>query len=1008
MKLLLKYNPFCSLFLLFSFLSFTCYAQTYNFINYNVAEGLSQSKVTAIIQDTRGYLWIGTTGGGICKFDGKTFTKYNEKDGLGGSIVSSIAEDKNQNLWITSSWGGVSKFNGRKFITFTTSDGLLDNNNNVVFPDNDGNIWIGSPSGLSIYSNGIFRTISKKNNEFLGSSITFIKQDHNDAIWIGSKKGITIINKKDTFYISSKNGLPTTYITDFLEDDEGNYLFSTTNNGVLKLIKGSVAKHANYEFKNLIQKKIKLSITAIIEDNDKSIWIATKKNGIYCLKKDGSLTNITKKNGLEINNITKLFTDKAGNLWIGTNGAGLIKMGNTAFTYFDNIKGLNNPDIFSIVKDDNDNIWVSTAGEGVFKYDGKTSTQYKKNNGLASNIVSASIKDKKGNLWFATTNGLSRYKNGVFKTFTTKDGLPSNNTKSLLLDKAGNLWIGTYGKGLVKYNYATFITYNLEKNDLSNNLIHSLFQDSKGNIWIGTSNGINRYTNGIFYNYCGYTGICNPYISSIAEDKSGNIWFGTDRCAVRYDGVDFKPLTYKDGLSSDVIYLLYGSKRGKIWIGTNNGIDKISFNSYGIINEIKNYGLIEGFKGVECNSRAIYEDKIGNLWIGTVKGLIEYSPSKDKENVFEPIIHINKVRLFFEDVQWLKYTKNLSKWNNLPQNLVLDYDENHLTFDFSAINLTHPEYVQYSFKLENFDEDWYPSTSKTSATYSNLPPGNYTFKVKSRNNNQVWNQTPASFSFTIATPFWKRWWFLVLSIVFISYVIYKISAYREKHQILISKELEKKVTERTQLIETQRNEKEVLLKEIHHRVKNNMQVINSLLSIQSNYTLDTVALELFDEAKNRIRSMALIHEKMYQSGDLSQIYVQDYVVSLTNDLIATYAINCNIFLDLTIDNSKLGIDTLIPLGLLINEIISNSLKYAFKNAEKGIISIHLSIHKPKNNCTLIIGDNGIGMEKGTLLKEDGTSLGMELIKVFVEQLDGKITRLDKKGTFFKIEFTPRP
>ena len=212
--------------------------------------------------------------------------------------------------------------------------------------------------------------------------------------------------------------------------------------------------------------------------------------------------------------------------------------------------------------------------------------------------------------------------------------------------------------------------------------------------------------------------------------------------------------------------------------------------------------------------------------------------------------------------------------------------------------------------------------------------------------------------------------------------------------------------ERTALIETQRDEKEVLLKEIHHRVKNNMQVIISLISIQSGYTKDEVALELFDEAKNRIRSMALIHEKMYQTGDLAYIDIQDYIMALTNDLIDTYAINCDIFLDIKIDKVKFTIDTLIPLGLLLNEIISNALKYGFTGTDKGKMVIHISLDDKKEIHTLLIGDNGTGMPKGTLEKEDG-SLGMELIKIFVTQLDGKIIRLKDKGTFYEIKFQPK-
>ena len=979
-------------------------SQTYNFEYYNVEEGLSQSTVNAILQDKRGHLWIATAGGGVCKFDGINFTKYTEKDGISGDIVTDLTEDSEGNIWTTSTWGGVTKYNGRNFFTFTKKDGLLnENGHNNVFTDKKGRVWVSSAAGISLYTNGKFIPYTKGNNKLISNNVNDIVEDSKGNIWIGTDKGITVIRDKDIVHISTKDGLPYDNITAINEGVNGNF-FIGSDNGIVKLLPVNI-DNRDFEFDNSLFNGMNAHITDILLDKEKNIWISTKNSGAYILNNSGVITHITKKNGLITNSLETLFLDRSGNIWIGTNGTGLIKYGNKAFTYFNKVPGLNNPTIFSITNDDKGNLWVSTSDEGIYKYKDGVSTQFTSKDGLGSNTVRASLYDSKGNLWFATSKGLTRYKNGTFRTFTVKDGLPDNNTRTLLEDKEGNLWIGTFGKGLSRYDYSSFTNFTID-DGLSQNYIHSLFQDSKGDIWIGTGNGVTRYDNGKFTSFAGAKGFCNSYIGSITEDKYGHIWFGTDRCAMRYDGLDFKQITVDDGLSSGIIFLIHGDTKGNLWIGTNNGIDRISFDSYGQIRRIKNYKAKQGFKGVECNSRAIFEDKKNNLWIGTVKGLVKYTPSQDRTNVFEPLTHINNLKLFFEDVNWLNYSKKLIKWNNLPDNLVLDHDQNHLTFEFSAINLTFPEDVNYRFKLNPFDDKWFSSTDQTFATYSNLPPGNYTFSVRARNEDGLWNQEPASYSFKISSPWWKRWWVILIFTVLIFYIIFKISSFKEKQQRKVSLELEEKVKERTLLIESQRDEKEVLLKEIHHRVKNNMQVIISLLSIQSGYTKDKAALALFDEAKNRIRSMALIHEKMYQTGDLARIDFQDYIMALTNDLIDTYAINCDIFLDINIDKIKFNIDMLIPLGLLLNEIISNALKYAFNEQDKGKVVIKLSMDKTESNYTLYIGDNGSGMKKGMLEQEEG-SLGMELIKIFVSQLDGTIERLDEKGTFFKIKFVPR-
>jgi len=698
---------------------------------------------------------------------------------------------------------------------------------------------------------------------------------------------------------------------------------------------------------------------------------------LYCINKDNSITHITKENGLTTNSISQIFQDKTSNIWIGTNGGGLEKLTNNAFTSYDKIKGLNNNSIFGVLEDNSHNLWIATGDDGVYEYDGKATTHYTPKEGLGSTIVRSIAKDGDGSLWFATQNGLSHFKNGKITNYATKNGLSENNTRVLLADNENNIWIGTYGGGLIKYDHKNFTVYTT-KDGLSHNYIHSLLQDKNGNIWIGTGNGINRYNKKFgFKSYAGISGVCNPYIGSIAEDKYGQIWFGTDRCIVKYNGLEFQTITDNFGISSNVIYLLYTNSRGNLWIGTNNGLDKITFNSYGQINNIKHYGIVEGFKGGECNSRAVCEDSKHNLWFGTVSGLIKYNPNEDRENVFEPIIHINDVKLFYEKVNWLDY----------------------------SLDLTYPEYVKYSFKLDGFDKDWTPSTTKTSITYSNLSPGRYSFLVKAKNGDGVWTQTPAEFSFTILPPFWQKWWFELISALLVLYIIFKISSFREHQQLVISKELERKVKERTQLIEKQRDEKEILLKEIHHRVKNNLQVINSLLSIQSGYTKDKNALKLFDEAKNRIRSMALIHEKMYQSGDLASINFKEYILALTNELISTYSVNQDIKLNIDINTVKFNIDTIIPLGLLLNEIISNSLKYAFQK-NKIDDEIKISLTKEIDEYTLTIGDNGIGIDHN-LLNNNTKSLGMELIKIFVEQLDGTIKLLNEKGTCYEITFKER-
>ncbi len=240
--------------------------QTYNFSYFNVPEGLPQSSVNAIYNDSRGYLWVATSGGGVAQFDGKVFKKYNEKDGLAGNIVTGIAEDKEGNMWFTSTWGGVSKYNGRNMVVLTKNDGLQNNSNNCIFIDNKNRIWIGSTSGLCYYENGFFHTLNKS---FFNTSVNFITSDIKNNIWIGTTDGLIKINGKDTLYFNTENNLPSNNITSLLQNNEGNYLVGFKNTGIHKILAGSIDKDAKLEVETINSSD---RVSSILEDNDKNIW----------------------------------------------------------------------------------------------------------------------------------------------------------------------------------------------------------------------------------------------------------------------------------------------------------------------------------------------------------------------------------------------------------------------------------------------------------------------------------------------------------------------------------------------------------------------------------------------------------------------------------------------------------------------------------------------------------------------------------------------------------------
>ncbi|GAB4258754.1 MAG: hypothetical protein Kow0079_15990 [Vicingaceae bacterium] len=979
---------------LYVFIAIKGYAQTPEFKEYNVNEGLPQSSVTDIYQDHRGYLWIGTAGGGVAIFDGLHFEEFGKKEKLSNEIIKSISRDKNNNILIVTNWNGIIKYDGKRIRKLNKENGFPINSCNKIFLINNDN-WFVYPDGIVIYD-GQSTKLFNENNGLLSNNVRDIFVDKQQNIFISTDKGIQYISKKDTLIIDEKHGLISNNITIIRQDYDDNYWVGTQNNGLIKLLKGSFEQNEFCVYEHVI--KNSEQIKTILVDIDKQTWVGTN-NGIYIIDKNQNIQHLNENNGLTTNQVDIIIEDRSSNIWIGTWGAGLLKHVKTPFTSFRYTEGLNNKNIFTIIEDQDYNLWVGTISNGLYMYDGEKVIYINEKFRLPYKSINASYLSKDNTLYFGTSEDLIYFKNNRFYSINEVQ-----NAKVIIEDKNGYLWVGTYGNGLYKLKNNKVLKRYTRTDGLTFDYIYSLAEDNNNNLWIGTGNGLNKFDGERFINYNNVKAFCNLYIGSMAFDNFGNLWMGTDQCVMHYDGVDFKSFTEDDGLNSNVVYSVVKDSDGNIWVGTNRGVNEISFNSYGQVKKIKSFGQVEGFHGVECNSRAVFVDHKKNIYWGTVNGLIKYNPLERRTNLSEPIVHLNKIKLFYEEPNWNKYTVATEKWNNLPRNLTLPYNKNHITFEFSAISLTMPERIEYSFILEGFDKDWSPPSNKNSITYSNLPPGKYTFKVKAKNNDNIWSEQPVTFSFTIEKAWYYQWWFIVIVFLFFVFILYEISTYKEKKQQRINEELERLVIERTQLISKQKDEKEILLKEIHHRVKNNLQIIISLLNIQSSFIKDEKVINLLSEAQNRIRSMAIIHEKMYQSKDLSHIRIDDYIISLANDLLKAYALKTNdIELIHNIPPYKFSIDTLIPLGLLLNEIITNSLKYAFEENQKEKI-IEITIKKLQGDqFQLIIGDNGKGYDKEEFLKEN-KSLGLELIKVFTDQIDGTIEIMDKKGTYYKIVF----
>ncbi|MDB4533878.1 SpoIIE family protein phosphatase [Vicingaceae bacterium] len=364
--------------------------------------------------------------------------------------------------------------------------------------------------------------------------------------------------------------------------------------------------------------------------------------------------------------------------------------------------------------------------------------------GLKHGQIWDMLQDSKGNIWYATGGGVSKYDGKSFTHFTEAEGLSNNIVRSILEDKSGNLWFGTYG-GVSKYDGKSF-THFTEAEGLSNNLVCSIIEDKSGNLWFGTYGGVSKYDGKSFTHFTEAEGLSNNFVFSMLEDNLGNIWFGT-----------------RFGIS-----ILKESSVGKL--AEKNDKVKLSLPLF------KKYGYNDGIYGIGINGgKTMVKAKDGNIWVGTNDRLMKVNPTTDLFGEHEaPKIELNAIELFNEQVVWLNLENKqdsvvtlqngidvanfefdgITKWNNLPENLSLAYNNNSLTFKFIGITMYQPKKVKYQYILEGLDKNWSGITGKAEAPYGNLPHGDYTFKVKAMNSNGNWSEEN-SYSFTIRPPWWK-------------------------------------------------------------------------------------------------------------------------------------------------------------------------------------------------------------------------------------------------------------
>jgi len=934
---------YCKLYLLFLLLiSFgKLFSQSYNFKNYTVEHGLPYIIIQDIFQDNKGYLWTGGYGG-LSRFDGNKFVNYSPRNGLVHYSVQSIAQDSNGNL-IIGTIEGLSVFDGKIFTNYTRENGLPNERvNSVAVLDNK--VAIATDSGLFYLVN---KKITAETN-LKKETVEKIKSIKNNFVGITRKKVFTKNEKSFTInfsFLPQSDTLLTTF-----EVDENATLWLGTNKGLF-----CVENYTSSAQKKLKQIISGTEITCLYADKKNSLWIGTHEK---LLNYTDKLKEYALSKEYNANNILSISSDYEQNIWIGTH-SGLFKFRDEGFVCYDLDDGLKSTMIYPITIDKKNTIWFGTDRGGMYEFNGTTFTNYTSANGLPGNTVRGLVFDSTGCLWIATENGLCTKKGNTFSTV-----YPLQNTfiQSLYLDKQNRLWLGlTNGVALIENIYSgngkvKFL--KLPSSIQADHLITSFCGDTKGNVWMASFiSGLYMYNGKEIINVTKAYHLQTHSVSDIVISKNNRLYIGTldGIYIVNPESKTCEKIREEDGLNSNLVYsLLLTDNEQNLWAGTNQGANKIDLDSYFTkrVNTILSFGKTEGFKGVECNTGGLCMDTSGALWFGTVNGIVKHNPVKYISNDKEAKLSLTNIKLFYDDTA-------------LQQNAVLPNSLNNITFQYIGICLTNPEKVRYIHKLEGFEKNWSPESNQGLVTYSNLPPGTYTFKARCCNNQGIWTSTPLSFTFTVTPPIWQRWWFILSEFVFMGLVIGIIFRVRLNQ---LRKEQERET--RTQ-IEISKNELKALRAQMNPHF-----LFNSLNSIQQ-----FILNHKDEEAVFYLNRFARLMRMILNNSEKQAVTLQEEIDSLKiyidlEKMRFSNKFDCEIKVAVNMDADYEQIPT-----MLLQPYVENAILHGLTPGEKqGLLKINFFIEN--NFIHAIIEDNGIGRRKSNEINKDShrshASMGMKI------------------------------
>ncbi|MDP4208659.1 MAG: two-component regulator propeller domain-containing protein [Bacteroidota bacterium] len=772
----------------------------------STVNGLTNNVVYSIVQDKLGFLWFATEDG-LNRYDGYSFTSFRhdptDKHSISGNFIQCLYCDSKGNVWIGTSENGLNRFdyNSNQFERFvhdpSKSFSICNNDIVGIAPGASGNIWVASyRDGVNSYNpqtgrfyqyKDIFKT--SKTPNYL--KVTCIKEGTNKVLWVGTQgNGLyayNLVSKKTTefFYQPGKKGIPSNTINSIFEDSFHNIWIATRQGVAMVSSNGTIIDHPIF---SLFRDR---EVFTIFCDNNLTMWLGTDQ-GIFkfdlstFLKSPDKVIPVehleesSSEFGLSYRSVRAIYQDRDKNMWIGTYTGGIdfISCFPEKFRLITNKmdkNALSYNKVWGMCEDKNGDFWIGTDGGGINVYD-RNFTKLKEINtrtGLSDNAVLSALCDSEGLLWFGTFQGGVNCINPHTYKVTRylqdqKSGISINNVRSIYETRDKKIWFGTDAGGLCSYDKKTgkFNVYTTKNSGISYDAIRTIVQDKHGMLWVGSyGEGLNRFNEqrNEFKTYrhdeTKSGSIIGNTIQALHIDNKGRLWIGTTEGISLFhpESETFTSFTEQDGLINNNALAILEDKAGNLWISTNRGVSKFDYAK----KTFENYDLNDGLQPGQYLAGSAFLSSNGDMFFGGTHGLNVFTPERITKTKFEPEILFTNFLLFNQPVPIYseKYKDSpLKKSISITKRIELRHNQSIFTFDFVALNFGFSEKSQYSYILEGAENNWNNVGNKHSATYRNLKPGKYMFRVKATNQDGTWSSKSASIEVVVLPAFWQTWW----------------------------------------------------------------------------------------------------------------------------------------------------------------------------------------------------------------------------------------------------------